>query len=85
MEKQNVTLSLPKSLIREAKILAVERETSLSQLLVEALEELVHRRREYARARKRHSAILRKGFNLGTDGEVQVRREGLHDRRSNLR
>ena len=34
MEKQNVTLSLPKSLLREAKILAVERETFLSQLLV---------------------------------------------------
>ena len=40
MEKQNATLSLPKALLREAKILSVERETSLSQLLVEALQDL---------------------------------------------
>jgi len=85
MEKRNVTLSLPKSLLREAKILAVERETSLSQLLVDALEELVRRRREYERARKRHSATLRKGFDLGTHGEVQVRRDELHQRHPNLR
>jgi metal-responsive CopG/Arc/MetJ family transcriptional regulator len=85
MEKQNVTLSLPRSLLREAKILAVERETSLSQLLVEALQELVRRRREYERAKKRHRAILRKGFDLGTRGQVQVRREELHERRPNLR
>jgi len=85
MEKQNVTLSLPKSLLREAKILAVERGISLSQLLAEALEELLRRRREYERARKRHSAILKKGVDLGTGGKVQVRREELHERRPNLR
>ena len=85
MEKQNVTPSLPKTLLGEAKILAVEREISLSQLLVEALEELVRRRREYERARKGHSAMLRKGLDLGTAGQVQVRREELHERRPNLR
>jgi hypothetical protein len=68
-----------------AKILAVERGISLSQLLVEALEELLRRRREYERARKRHSAILKKGVDLGTGGKVQVRREELHERRPNLR
>jgi hypothetical protein len=80
-----VTLSLREALLREAKILAVERETSFSQLLVEALEVLLRRRREYERARRRHSAILKKGVDLGTGGQVQARREELHERRLNLR
>jgi hypothetical protein len=35
METQNVVLSLPKDLVRKAKIIAVARQTSLSGLLEE--------------------------------------------------
>jgi NADPH:quinone reductase-like Zn-dependent oxidoreductase len=80
MKKQNVTLSLPKSLLKEAKIIAIERERSLSQLLVEALEDIVLRNQEYERSKQRHKMILEKGFDLGTQGDIKVKREELHER-----
>ncbi|MBI2357305.1 MAG: hypothetical protein HYV04_00035, partial [Deltaproteobacteria bacterium] len=43
VEKQNVTLSIPKDVLREAKHLAVDRGISLSGFLVEALEERAKR------------------------------------------
>ncbi len=81
MEKQNVTLSLPKSLLREAKIMAIKKETSLSQLLVKALEDLVRSGHEYERSKKKHTKILKKGFDLGTQGHIRIKREELHERR----
>lgn len=41
MEKQNVTLSLPKDILKQAKIVAVQQNTSLSQLLTDTLIEKV--------------------------------------------
>ena len=41
MERRNVTLSLPKTLLKKAKILAVMKDRSLSDLLRETLEEKV--------------------------------------------
>ena len=37
---QNVTLSIPKDILRKAKILAVQKNTSLSGLLTQTLTEL---------------------------------------------
>lgn len=56
MDKQNVTLSIPKELLRKAKILAVEQNTSLSGLLTETLTDIVARADEYAKAGERHPA-----------------------------
>ena len=47
MDHQNITLSLPKELLRRVKHLAVERDTSVSALLIEALEEAVLAGDEY--------------------------------------
>ena len=80
MEKQNVTLSLPKSLLKEAKIMAINKETSLSRLLVEALEDLVRRGQEYERSKRRHMMILKRGFDLGTQGHIEIKREEVHGR-----
>jgi metal-responsive CopG/Arc/MetJ family transcriptional regulator len=41
MQRQNVTLSLPKSLLKKAKVLAAKKEKSLSQILKEAIQEKV--------------------------------------------
>ena len=38
MERQNVTLSLPKSLLKKAKAIAAEEDKSLSELIREFLE-----------------------------------------------
>ena len=81
MEKQNITLSLPKGLLRKAKTLAVMKDRSLSDLLRETLEEKVKEETGYQRAKDRQLKLMRKGFDLGTKGALPVTREELHDRR----
>ena len=80
MEKQNLTLSLPKALLRKAKILAARREVSLSELVREAIEERVREDSGYQKARRRHTHTLMKSFDLGTNGQLDVSREALHER-----
>ena len=81
MTTQNVTLALPKEILRKAKLLAIQRKTSLSGLLTRALEDIVAHEENYQKARKRHYAILRKRLNLGTNGKATWSRESLHARR----
>ncbi len=45
MENQNVTLSIPKGVLRKAKILATRKGKSLSNLLTQTLKELVATRK----------------------------------------
>lgn len=77
---QNVTLVIPKSLLRKAKILAVQKNTSLSSLLTQTLAEIVAREEGYQLARQRNLAILKSGFDLGTNGNISWKREELHER-----
>lgn len=79
MEYQNVTLSLPKELLRRAKHIAVERRTSLSGLLAQLLEDLTRREDQYLKAKERHLTMLGE-FDLGTEGSVTWRRRDLHER-----
>ncbi|OGW55497.1 MAG: CopG family transcriptional regulator [Nitrospirae bacterium RBG_13_43_8] len=81
MEKQNVTLSLPKDLLKKAKTLAVMKDKSLSDLLRETLEEKVRQETGYQAARKRQIALMKRGFDLGTRGKISISREELHERR----
>ena len=80
MEKQNVTLSIPKVLLGQAKIMAVSQDKSLSQLLKEALEEKVREEADYNNAQKRQLRLLKKGLELGTKGQVKISRDDLHAR-----
>jgi metal-responsive CopG/Arc/MetJ family transcriptional regulator len=80
MERQNVTLSLPKSLLKKAKVIAAKKEKSLSELLKEAIEEKVMEDTGYKKARDRQLRLLRKGLNLGTNGRIAFSREDLHAR-----
>jgi metal-responsive CopG/Arc/MetJ family transcriptional regulator len=81
MERQNITLSLPKALLRKAKTLAVMQDRSLSDLLRKTLEEKVKEETGYQRASKRQLAVMEKGFDLGTKGKITVSRDELHERR----
>lgn len=80
MEKQNVTLSLPKDILQRAKIIAIQRNTSLSNLLTQALTDIVTESELYTQAQERHLLVLKDGLDLGTDGETNWSREDLHDR-----
>ncbi|MEW6410737.1 MAG: DUF6364 family protein [Nitrospirota bacterium] len=80
MNRQNVTLSLPKSLLKKAKVVAAKKEKSLSELLKEALEEKVREDIDYKNARQRQSRLLKMGLDLGTEGHITISREELHAR-----
>ena len=80
MERQNVTLSLPKSLLKKAKALAASKEQSLSVLLKESLEEKINEASGYNQARDRQVGMLKQGLQLGTKGHLAVSREELHAR-----
>jgi hypothetical protein len=77
---QNVTLSIPKDILRKAKILAVNKNTSLSGLLTQTLTDLVAHQEAYELARQRNITLLRSGFDLGSRGNVAWKREELHER-----
>jgi hypothetical protein len=79
-EIQNITLAIPKSLLRKAKLLAVERNTSISGLLAEFLREIVNRSDAYSRARDQALADLKNPPDLGTFGKITWTREELHER-----
>lgn len=80
MQTQNVTLSLPKTTLKKAKMIAVERQTSLSRLLTGLVEKMVGADERYRRARERHLAMLEEGYDLGTEGRPLVSRDELHER-----
>lgn len=80
MEKQNVTLSLPRPLLKQAKIIAASQDKSLSQLMRESLEEKVREETDYNKARIRQLRLLKKGLDLGTGGQVKTDRDELHAR-----
>ena len=80
MEKQNVTLSIPRTLLKKAKMIAAGQDKSLSQLMRESLEEKVREEADYNKARKRQLRLLEKGLDLGTGGQVRSDRGELHVR-----
>jgi len=80
VSNQNITLSLPEEDLREARILAASRGTSVSQLLARMLRELVEQETGYARARDRSLARLREGMDLGTGGHIDWSRDSVHER-----
>ncbi|MDI6711048.1 MAG: DUF6364 family protein [Bacillota bacterium] len=79
MEQQNVTLSLPKTLLRQAKHLAIERGTSLSGLLTQLLRDATRQEDRYRKAKERHLALLGR-LDLGTGGQAKWTRDDLHER-----
>jgi len=80
MERQNITLAVPKDILLKVKLLAVKRGTSVSGLLTETLERLVEQEEAYAHAQRRHLQCLEQGIDLGTQGRITTRRDELHER-----
>jgi predicted transcriptional regulator len=79
-ENQNITLSVPRELLKRVKRVAADRDTSVSALMTEALGRVVDEDRRYSAARKRALAALRSRRSLGTGGRRTWSREDLHDR-----
>jgi hypothetical protein len=76
--KQNITVSLPREILRRARALAARRRTSVSGLLAEELERQVGAAAQYAASRRKALALLKQGLHLGGHGIEN--RDALHDR-----
>ena len=79
-ETQNITLSLPRALLKRVKRLAADRDTSVSALMHAALAALTDEDRRYSSARKQALAALQAARNLGTGGQRTWSRDPLHER-----
>jgi metal-responsive CopG/Arc/MetJ family transcriptional regulator len=79
MEMQNITISLPKKTLRKIKMIAVQRETSVSRMVADVLERIANEETAYNEAQKSALAMMEKGFDLGF--EKPASREELHDRK----
>ncbi len=80
MKATNITIKVDADLVRDAKVLAARRGTSVSRLVAEQLEQLVRSDQAYAAARRRALRRLRRGVDLGW--EKPASRDDLHDRES---
>jgi len=63
--KTNITLKLDRDLLRKVRVLAAEKDTSVSGLLAEQLEKAVRERDGYERAKKRALARMNRASHLG--------------------
>lgn len=80
MDRQNITLSLPRDLLIAARHLAIEKGSSLSGMLADLLREMVEQDRARERAQHRIEERLSRGFDLGTEGKAAWSRDDLHER-----
>ncbi len=79
-KNQNVTLSLPRDLLKRVKRVAVDRDSSVSALLAEALERLADEEHRYSAARRRATTAMKSPGALGTGGRRTWSRDELHER-----
>ena len=79
-DTQNITLALPKALLREVKRLAADRDTSVSALMATALDQLTTENRRFAAARRGALAAMAGAKSMGTGGRRSWTRDDLHER-----
>ncbi len=77
-QKQNVTVSLTRRTIQQAKILAARRSTSISGLLEQQIETLVGQEEAWEKSRRQALSMMSPGFRLG--GGPMASRAALHER-----
>ena len=71
--KQNITLSINKDLIRKAKILAAQNQTSISGMLSRELQKIIDDSEKYELFKRKALININQGFHLG--GKITVSRE----------
>lgn len=79
MVTRNLTLSLSDELVRKAKLVAAQRDTSVSALVSELIENLTGGTSDYERAWADEVALMKQGSGLRI-GAVTWTRDELHQR-----
>ncbi len=76
--KQNITLSIEKEVLQKGKVIAAQKDTSISRMMGDLLKEMTEKEHEYEAAKRKALQHLKKGFHLG--GNINWSREDLHER-----
>jgi len=76
--KQNITLSLEKELIKKGKIIAAEKDTSVTKMLSDLLRQIVDKEEQYEAAKRSALQTLKTGFHFG--GQITWKRDDLYER-----
>ncbi|MCV7234263.1 hypothetical protein BST20_11015 [Mycobacterium branderi] len=79
MTTRNITLSMPDELVRRAKILAAQRDTSVSGLVARLLEQLVGDVRDYDDVAAQEHRLMQEGIGLRV-GDIAWSRDEVHER-----
>ncbi len=80
MEKQNITLSLPREILKKGKMLAAKRGISLNELVRELLQMTAENEEGYRISADRQMRRMKGGIPLGTKGKISWQRGELHQR-----
>jgi parvulin-like peptidyl-prolyl isomerase len=80
MEKQNITLSLPKEILKKGKSLAAKKGVSLNELVRELLQQSAENAEGFQRASDRQIRQMKEGIPLGTGGKIAWKRDELYQR-----
>ncbi|MGH3561128.1 MAG: DUF6364 family protein [Mycobacterium sp.] len=79
MTTKNITLSMPEELVRRAKVLAAQRDMSVSSLVARLLEQLVGELRDYDEVWELERQMMRAGLGKQV-GPITWSRDELHER-----
>jgi hypothetical protein len=79
MASRNITLSIPEELVRRVKVIAAERDTSVSALVSELLAQLGGSVNDFAEAWRAEEELMAAGIGLRV-GDVTWTRDELHER-----
>ena len=77
--RRNLTVELDVETIRKARVLAAQRQTSISGLVASEIERLVSDAEMYERAKAQAMVLLEHGYDMGSMGVLPGRDE-LHER-----
>ena len=80
MEKQNITLSLPREILKKGKVLAAKKGISLNELVRELLQANTESDEEYQASAERQIRRMKEGIRLGTKGKISWKRDQLYQR-----
>lgn len=75
--RRNLTLQLDGDVIRNARVIAAKRSTSLSRMVAEQIEQIVQADSAYRASEREALKILHRGFHLGGK---PLKRDELHER-----
>jgi plasmid stability protein len=79
VETRNITLNLPSSLIRQAKVYAAKHDTTVNALVRQMLEEKLKSEQQTREAVERLLELARRGPHFTKD-PGSIRREEIYDR-----